>query len=129
MSTTTVTPTPAPAVSVGQEIKNFFSKIGAELEEIGTDALKMIGVIQKDITPIEPELLATLQTMFPNAKIPTATITKIINTTLSTANTVASALQSEGLNPTLDQTAAIQVAAAIHSLQSTPAAALPATSS
>ena len=106
--------------TVGQKIKGFFSEVGRELGIIGTDALKAIGIIQKDVSAYEPIILATLAEIFPNVTIPTATVTKIVNASLSTAEVVATALQAEGLNPTLDQTAAISVAAAVHSLTLKP---------
>jgi hypothetical protein len=118
---TTATPA-VPTVSVSTEIKTFFSKLGKELEVIGTDALKDIALIQKDTSTLEPIVLATIQAMFPNVTIPSATISKIVTTALGLGTTVASALQAEGLNPTLDQTAAIGVATVIHSLKAAPTA-------
>ncbi len=103
--------------TLGEKIKNFFSEAGHELSVIGTDALKAIGIIQQDVSTYEPMVLQTIQEMFPGANIPAAKITNVIKTSLATSNAIASALQSEGLNPTLDQTAAIQMATAIHSLK------------
>ncbi len=117
MATTTSTP---PSTSLGTKLKNFFSEVGRELEVIGTDALKDIGIIQKDVTFAEPIILQTIQEMFPNATIPASKINSIVQNSLSVSSSIASALQAEGLNPTLDQTAAIQTAIALHSLKVTP---------
>lgn len=118
MSTTPAVATPE---TVGQEIKDFFSKVGKELGVIGTDALKEIGVISKDVSVYEPLIAATISDMFPGAAVPIAAIQKIISSSLNTASTVASALQAEGLNPTLNQAAAIAVATQVHLSSSTVA--------
>jgi hypothetical protein len=123
MSTGTVTPTPAaatPPASVGQRIKLAFAALGRDLVAIGTDALKAIGVIQKDLSLYEPLVLATIAEMFPGVTIPTNKINSIISSSLSTSTAIANALQEEGLSPSLDQTAAIQTAVVIHSLTAKP---------
>ena len=88
------TPVAAPE-TVGQEIKGFFGKIGRELDVIGTDALKDIGIISKDVATYEPLVAATISSIFPGVTLPVNSITKIINSSLATASTVASALQAE----------------------------------
>jgi len=122
MSTSSTTPSPG----LGTRIKNLFITLGKKMEEIGTDALKDIGIIQKDVNSYAPMVLATIQEMFPKANIPTAKINNIIANSLTVSQSIASALQAEGLNPTLDQTAAIQTAVAIHSLSANPSSVLPA---
>jgi hypothetical protein len=121
MSTTPV-PTPTPSTGLGAKIKTFFSEVGHEIVIIGTDALKEIGIIQKDVAFAEPLIIQTIQEMFPNAVIPTGKINAIIQSSLNVSSSIASALQAEGLNPTLDQTAAIQTAVALHALKVTPVA-------
>lgn len=120
-----------PVVSVAQRIKQAFAALGRDLVTIGTDALKAIGVIQKDVSTYEPLVLATIAEMFPGVTIPTNKINSIISGSLNVSTAIANALQEEGLNPTLDQTAAIQTAVVIHSLTAKPkvgTAPAPATS-
>lgn len=112
MSVTPVVPTPPE--SIGEEIKNFFGKIGKELGVIGTDALKVLGLIAKDTSAYEPLVAATISAIFPGTSLPLAAVSKIIQSSISTSQTVAQALQAEGLNPTLNQAAAISVATQAH---------------
>ena len=117
MSTPTISVVSLKPETLGEKIKGFFSEVGHELSVIGTDTMKAIGIIQQDVSAYEPLVIQTIQEMFPGATIPTAKINNVIKASLSTSSAIASALQSEGLNPTLDQTAAIQIATAIHSLK------------
>ena len=117
------TPTAGPAPSgVGTELKAFFSKLGKEIEDIGSDIQKVISAANKEIPVIEPVLNATLQQIFPTALIPVQAIEKVISVALNAASQVATALQSAGLSPTADQVAAVAVAGVVHSLKVAPAA-------
>lgn len=122
MATPSTLATPSP--TVGQEVKAFFAKIGHALETIGTDTLKAIGAANKEIPIITPVLNATLQEIFPATVVPAQAVEKIIGACLSAASNVATALQNEGLNPSLDETAAVTVAGVIHSLGVKPTSAI-----
>jgi hypothetical protein len=121
MSTTPTTVTPAPT-GVGVEVKAFFSKMGMDIKDIGTDIQKVITAAGKEAPVIEPVLNATLQQIFPTALIPVQVIEKVIGVALNAASQVATALIGEGLSPTADQVAAVAVAGLVHSLR-IPAAA------
>jgi hypothetical protein len=110
---------------VGTELKAFFSKLGKEIEDIGTDIQKVISAANKEIPVIEPVLNATLQQIFPAAVIPAEAVEKVISVALNAASQVATALQSAGLSPTADQVAAVAVAGMVHSLSVAPAKAVP----
>ena len=69
MSTTPTTATPAPT-GVGVEVKAFFSKLGMDIKDIGTDIQKVISAAGKEVPVIQPVLNATLQQIFPTALIP-----------------------------------------------------------
>jgi len=124
MSTTPRTPTPT---GVGAEIKNFFSRLGKEIENLGTNLQKAISAADKEIPAIEPVLNDTLSQIFPGAAIPVEVVEKVIKVALNAGSAVATAMQSAGLNPTTDQVAAVAVAGLIHSLKVTPAKAAAAT--
>lgn len=121
MSTTPTTATPAPT-GVGVEVKAFFSKLGMDIKDIGTDIQKVISAAGKEVPVIQPVLNATLQQIFPTALIPVQVIEKVISVALNAASQVATALEGEGLSPTADQVAAVAVAGLVHSLR-IPAAA------
>ena len=121
MSTTPTTTAPANA-GVGAEVKAFFSKLGADVDDMGSDIQKVISAAAKEVPVIEPVLNATLQQIFPTALIPVQAIEKVIGVALNAASQVATALQNEGLSPTADQVAAVAVAGLVHSLKVTPAA-------
>ena len=111
------TTTPAAPVTpkgIGAEIKAFFGKLGHDLSVIGTDALKALGVIEKDVSVYTPLVSATIDAMFPGVALPVQSVTKIITASLNTAGVVATALQAQGLNPTLNQAAAIAIATQVH---------------
>lgn len=111
MSTTLVVTVPE---SIGDEIKNFFGAIGKEVGVIGKDALKVLGIVEKDIATYEPLVATTVAAIFPGTALPLAVINKILASSIATSKTIAQALQAEGLNPTLNQTAAIAVATQAH---------------
>jgi len=109
--------TPAPAASspLGAEIKGIFNKIGRELTAVGNETLKIIGLVQKNIPALAPGLNATIGTIFgPDVALSVAGVEKIAQVCLAAASAVAQALVAEGLNPTLDETAATTVAGVIH---------------
>jgi hypothetical protein len=117
----TATASPAPT-GIGAEVKAFFSKLGKEIEDIGSDIQKVISAASKEIPVIEPALNATLQQIFPAAVIPVEAVEKIIAAALNAASQVATALENQGLSPTADQVAAVAVAGVVHSLKVAPAA-------
>ncbi len=121
MAATPTTSALAPT-GVGAELKAFFSKLGKEIEEIGSDIHKVISAANKEIPVIEPVLNSTLQQIFPAAVIPAEAIEKIISVALNAASQVATALEGAGLSPTADQVAAVAVAGVVHSLNVAPAA-------
>jgi hypothetical protein len=128
MGTTPTVPTipTLAATGVGAEVKDFFSKLGKEIADIGADIQKVISAGNKEIPVIEPVLNATLQQIFPAAVIPAEAVEKIISVALNAASQVATALQNEGLSPTADQVAAVAVAGLVHSLNVAPGAPTPA---
>ena len=111
MATTVAVATPE---TVGAEIRNAFSKLGKEIGVIGTDALKDLGIISKEISVYEPLVASTIEALFPGTKLTVTSVQKIINASVASAQAVAQALQAEGLNPTLNQVAAIAVATQVH---------------
>ena len=121
------TPAMSTGTSVGTKVKNFFSAIGRDLVKAGNETLKIIGLAEKEIPAITPELNAALAVIYPRAVIPAETVEKIAQAGLGAAGTVATALQSAGLNPTLDEAAAVAVAGVIHSTGTTATAAVAAT--
>jgi len=121
MATTPTTAGTAPT-GVGAELKAFFSKLGKEIEDIGSDIQKVISGANKEIPVIAPVLNATLQQIFPAAVIPAEAVEKIISVALNAASQVATALENGGLSPTADQVAAVAVAGLVHSLKVAPAA-------
>jgi len=121
MGTTPTTAGLAPK-GVGAELKAFFSKLGKEIEDIGSDIQKVISAANKEVPVIEPVLNATLQQIFPTAVIPAEAVEKLISVALNAASQVATALQNAGLSPTADQVAAVAVAGFIHSLNVAPVA-------
>ena len=109
---TSTTPTPT---GVGAELKAFFGKIGRALEAIGNETLKILGVAQKEIPALVPALNTTIATIFgPGVALTAAGAEKVLTAALGAAAAVGTALQAEGLNPTLDETAAVTVAGVIH---------------
>ena len=123
---TTPTPTGSAPTGIGAEVKAFFSQLGKDIEDIGSDIQKVITAANKEIPTIEPVLNSTLEQLFPTAVIPAEAIEKIISIALNAASQVASALENEGLSPTADQVAAVAVAGVVHSLKVTPTAPTPA---
>jgi hypothetical protein len=122
MGSTATTAVVAPT-GIGAEVKAFFSKLGKEIEEMGSDIQKVISATSKEIPAIEPVLNATLQQIFPSVVIPAEVVEKVISVALNAASQVASALESQGLSPTADQVAAVAVAGVVHSLNVVPTAA------
>jgi hypothetical protein len=121
MGTTPTTAGSAPT-GIGAEVKAFFSKLGKDIEDIGSDIQKVITAANKEIPAIEPVLNATLQQIFPAAVIPAEAIEKVISVALNAASQVATALENEGLSPTADQVAAVAVAGVVHCLKVAPTA-------
>lgn len=119
MATTSTPAAPPVKVTVALKISETFIAFGHELEVIGVDALKDIGIAQQDVSLYGPEVLATIQTLLGSkATINQGKLTGIINESLNTAKAVATALQDEGLNPSADQVAAVQVAVIMHTVSS-----------
>jgi hypothetical protein len=121
----TATTTPAPAASgVGAELKAFFEKIGRTLDAVGNETLKIIGAAQKEVPLLAPGLNAAISNIFgPGVALSAAGVEKILGAALGAASAVGTALQSEGLNPSLDETAAVTVAGVIHGTGTSVAAA------
>ena len=119
MSSNTMGTTATPRLRREWEWKSkaFFSKLGMEIKDIGTDIQKVISAAGKEMPVIEPVLNATLQQIFPSALIPVQVIEKVIGAAFNAASQVATALEGEGLSPTADQVAAVAVAGLVHSLK------------
>ena len=100
--------------SVGNKIKSFFAAIGRDLVAVGNETLKILGIAEKQIPNIIPELNAALAVIYPGAVIPAETAEKVAQAGIVAATTVATALQSAGLNPSLNEAAAVAVAGVIH---------------
>lgn len=110
---TVATPTPG-STGVGTEVKAFFVKIGRAVEAIGAKTLKIIAGIQKNDAAVISALNATLAAIFPQAVIPAEVAEKIFQASLVATTAVANALVDAGLNPSLDEAAAVAVAGVIH---------------
>ncbi len=114
-----VTPVPAIPIAhetIGQEIAGFFSKFGKKIETVATDVLKVIGVAQKEVSTIAPELNATIAIVAPGLTLPVNSAENVINQSLNTSKIIANAIQAGGANPTANQVAAVQIATVLHSL-------------
>ena len=127
MATTAAVVTPTPVKeSVGTEIKNAFKTLGRDLEKAGAETEAFLTNVEPKIAALLPGFIATLNVLFPNLKISAATATKILATTVNTAGVVANALNAEGANATLDETAAATIAGLIHGTGASAVAAVAA---